>query len=138
MLEIFDATSRESCTIRRIPTNTPLQALVTLNDPVFHEVAVALGRRIVQEGGLGSVERAAYALRMIRLRPPDPERVEIVQQLAEVEEQRFGEDLEQALSFAAPKDSPLGGLPEGADPAEYATWTLVAGVLLNLDEVLVK
>jgi mono/diheme cytochrome c family protein len=138
MLEIFDATSRESCTIRRIPTNTPLQALVTLNDPVFHEVAVALGRRIVQEGGLGFVERAAYALRMIRLRPPDPERVEIVQQLAAAEEQRFGEDLEQALSFAAPKDSPLGGLPEGADPAEYAAWTLVAGVLLNLDEVLVK
>lgn len=138
MLETFDAPSRENCTIRRIATNTPLQVFVTLNDPVFHEAAVALGRMIVEQGGSSPVEKARFALRRTRLRPADPERLAIVEELFAAELKRFGEDKAQALEFAAPGDSPLGGLPEGADPAEYAAWTLVAGTLLNLDEVLTK
>jgi hypothetical protein len=138
MLETFDAPSRENCTIRRIATNTPLQVFVTLNDPVFHEAAVALGRMIVEQGGSSLVEKARFALRRTRLRPADPERLAIVEELFAAELKRFGEDKTQALEFAAPGDSPLGGLPEGADPAEYAAWTLVAGTLLNLDEVLTK
>ena len=60
----FDAPSRETCTVRRIRTNTPLQALVTLNDPVYVEAAQALARRIVREGGATAEERAEFGLRL--------------------------------------------------------------------------
>src|SRR5438132_9015406 len=59
----FDAPSRETCNIRRIRTNTPLQAFVTLNDPVYVECAQALARRIVKEGGTTTEERARFSLR---------------------------------------------------------------------------
>src|SRR3712207_9502045 len=61
----FDAPSREICTVRRTPTNTPLQAFVTLNDPCFVECAQALARRIVREGGSDSATRARWALALV-------------------------------------------------------------------------
>ena len=66
----FDAPSREFCTIRRIRTNTPLQALVTLNDPVFVESAQALARRVLREGGNDFDARATFALRLVVARQP--------------------------------------------------------------------
>src|SRR5207245_837346 len=66
----FDAPSREICCIRRQPTNTPLQALVTLNDPVYLEMAQALGRRIVREGGASTVDRVKFALNLCTAHPP--------------------------------------------------------------------
>ncbi len=71
----FDAPSREICAIKRVRTNTPLQALVTLNDPVYVEAAQALARRIVREGGSNPEDRARYALRLCLCRPPKPEQV---------------------------------------------------------------
>jgi hypothetical protein len=66
----FDAPSREVCTVRRPRTNTPLQALVTLNDPVYVEAAQALGRRMVREGGTTSPDRAARGFRLVLARQP--------------------------------------------------------------------
>ena len=66
----FDAPSREVCSVRRIRTNTPLQAFVTLNDPVYVEAAQALARRIVHEGGASPEERCRYALRLCLATPP--------------------------------------------------------------------
>src|SRR5207247_3705245 len=60
----FDAPSRETCTVRRIHTNPPLQSLVTLNDPAYVEMAQSLGRRIAREGGMTTAQRARYALRL--------------------------------------------------------------------------
>src|SRR5437667_12416135 len=72
----FDAPSREICTMRRISTNTPLQAFVTLNDPVYVEAAQALARRIVREGGSGIEDRARCGLRLCLVRSPDHRQVD--------------------------------------------------------------
>ena len=69
-IAMFDAPSRETCTFRRLPTNTPLQAFVTLNDPVYVEAAHALARRILREGGGSGRAGRAYALRLCLGRPP--------------------------------------------------------------------
>ena len=71
----FDAPSRELCAIKRVRTNTPLQAFVTLNDPVYVEAAQALARRIVREGGSNLEDRVRYALQLCLCRPPAAEQV---------------------------------------------------------------
>jgi hypothetical protein len=129
----FDAPSRESCTLRRLPTNTPLQAYVTLNDPVFVECAQALGRRVVREGGRTTEARLRYALRLCLARPPTSSQVAILREHFESEWQHYRERPEEALKLAT---EPLGDVPNALSPAEAAAWTSVANVLLNLDAVL--
>ncbi len=131
----FDAPSRESCTLRRQPTNTPLQAFVTMNDPVFVECSQALGRRLVREGGADVAARVRYGLRLCLDRVPTDDQVQALTKLYEDEFARYQSDLAAALKLAT---QPLGPLPEGADAAESAAWTVVANVLLNLDAVLTK
>ncbi len=131
----FDAPSREICTVKRTRTNTPLQAFVTLNDPVFVEAAQALARRIVREGGASVEDRVRYGLLLSLGRPPSSRQVEVLTGLFESERARYQSDAQKALALAT---EPLGPLPEGMDPAEMAAWTTVANVLLNLDGVLTK
>ncbi len=131
----FDATSRETCTVRRIRTNTPLQAFVTLNDPVYVECAQALARRIVKEGGTTIEERARFGLRLCLCRPPRTEQVQQVMELFQTEYQHYRQDAKAALAMAT---EPLGPLPAGMDAAKLAAWTVVANVLLNLDAVMMK
>lgn len=134
-LATFDATSRETCTVRRIRTNTPLQAFVTLNDPVYVECAQALARRIVKEGGTTAEERGRFGLRLCLCRPPRAEQVQQVMELFQTEREHYRKDGKAALALAT---EPLGPLPAGWDAAELAAWTVVANVLLNLDAVLMK
>src|SRR5262249_60815782 len=68
----FAAPSREVCAIKRVRSNTPVQAFVTLNDPVYVEAAQALARRIVREGGSTPEERARFVLRLCLVRAPGP------------------------------------------------------------------
>lgn len=131
----FDATSREVCTIRRIATNTPLQALVTLNDPVYVEAAQALARRMLAEGGTTAQERATYGFRLCVTRPPNPTEVERLVALYEASLAKYKADATAAKQMAT---EPLGALPANMDAAEAAAWTVVGNVLLNLDEVLAK
>jgi hypothetical protein len=131
----FDATSRETCTVRRIRTNTPLQAFVTLNDPVYVEAAQALARRIVKEGGSNVEDRARFGLNLCLCRPPREEQIKQVMALFESEREHYRKDAKAALALAT---EPLGPLPAGMDAAELAAWTVVANVLLNLDAVLMK
>jgi hypothetical protein len=131
----FDAPSREICAIKRVRTNTPLQAFVTMNDPVYVEAAQALARRIVREGGSNLEDRVRYALQLCLCRPPRSEQVERLTDLYQDEHARYDMNREAALALAT---EPLGPLPSGMDPAELAAWTTVANVLLNLDGVLTK
>jgi hypothetical protein len=126
----FDAPSREICTLRRFPTNTPLQALVTLNDPCYLEMAQALGRRIVREGGATPESRVRFALRLTLARPPTREEVPPLLDLYGQEVARYRSNVGAANKLAT---DPLGALPTGLDPAEMAAWTVVSNVLLNMD-----
>ncbi len=130
----FDAPNREVCTIRRIRTNTPLQALVTLNDPVYIEAAQSLARKMISVGTTPS-ERIQYAIQTCLIRDPTSEESSRLALLASETQNRFQANLDQATKMAT---DPLGPLPDGADPVEYAAWTVVANVVLNLDEMFMK
>ena len=114
----FDAPSRDLCTARRMPTNTPLQALVTLNDPAYVEMAVALAKRAGKEGGTVR-ERVARAVRLITLEEPAVETVETLVKLYDGAVKEYGMEPELAKL--------LGG------DAEAAALTLVMNTLLNTD-----
>lgn len=136
----FDAPNREVCTIRRPRTNTPLQALVTLNDPVFVEAAQALARRIVCESGPDSAEQATRGFRLVLTRAPQPNEVKRLVKLYEETRSHFLNDSSASLAMAT---KPRGPLPEtvlkhfnGATNeahASLAAWTVVGNVILNLD-----
>ena len=131
----FDAPSRNVCTIRRVNTNTPLQALVTLNDPVYVEAAQAFGRRVLSEGGESVEEQVTYAFRLVLARSPyDAEQKRLIE-LYNTVLADYQADMESAKEIST---MPLGSLPESMDVAEAAAWTIVGNVLLNLDETLAK
>jgi hypothetical protein len=134
-MALFDAPSRETCTVRRLPTNTPLQAFATLNDPVHVEAAQALARRIVREGGTSVEERVRFGLELCLARPATAESVSVLAELYELELDHYGERTEEALRLST---EPLGPLPKGLGAAEAAAWTSVANALLNLDGVLTR
>ncbi len=131
----FDAPSRETCTVRRLRTNTPLQAFVTLNDPVFVEAAQALARRIMKEGGASTEDRARFGLGLVLARPASAEQVKRIVALFEEEREHYTKDAKAATALAT---EPMGPLPAGMSAAEAAAWTVVANVLLNLDGVMTK
>ncbi|WP_337175861.1 PSD1 and planctomycete cytochrome C domain-containing protein [Paludisphaera sp.] len=131
----FDAPSREVCAVNRVRTNTPLQALVTLNDPVYVEAAQALARRMIAEGGSTPEDRARFGLEIVLGRPPRDEQVAPLIALHAAQLGRYRDDPAAAAALAT---DPLGPLPDGSDVAEYAAWTAVANVLLNLDSVLTR
>ncbi len=130
----FDVPSRESCTVRRIPSNTPLQALVTLNDPVFMEAAQALGRRLANRPGTVS-DRIRWGLQRVQVRSPKDSDVGVLAGLWEKEVTDYRQRPDDARRVAS---EPLGPIPVGLDEAEAAAWTEVANVLLNLDGILTR
>src|SRR5262245_56546208 len=126
----FDAPTREFCTVRRVRTNTPLQALTTLNDPVFFEAARGLAGRMEAAPASGPEARAAYGFRICTSRPPGPEETARLVAFYEHERERFQHDPAAASAVA--------GRAAGADAAERAAWTMAANVLLSLDETVTK
>ena len=131
----FDAPNRNVCTVRRVPTNTPLQALVTMNDPVYVEASQALARRIVVEGGVTPADRVAYGLRLCLSREPKPTEVNRLVKLFNELHADYKEDPAAAKLMST---DPLGPLPDHMRHEELAAWTIVGNVLLNLDEMFMK
>jgi hypothetical protein len=113
----FDATSREFCTVRRVRTNTPLQALTLLNDPASFEAARALAGRMVA-GGATPAARASLGVKLVLTRPSQPPEIERLVALYEQELAQYR--------------------TRGESEPELAAWTMVANVLLNLDEAITK
>jgi hypothetical protein len=128
----FDAPSRNVCALKRPRTNTPLQALVTLNDPCYVEAAQALARRMCKEGGATAEAKAAYGFRTCLARPPTGDELRRLVSVYEAAKSRYSADSAAALAMAT---EPLGKLPDDMDASEAAAWTVVGNVLLNLDEV---
>jgi hypothetical protein len=138
----LDATSHETCTIRRVTTNTPIAAFALLNDPVYVEAAQALARKIVQIGG-DSTARATYAIREVLVRPPAAEEIKRIVDLFELERQHYASEQDAAkkiTTIEAGEGDKAVKNDEGKsnDSAELAAWTVVSNVLLNLDETLNK
>jgi hypothetical protein len=131
----FDAPNREVCTVRRVRTNTPLQALVTLNDPVYVEASQALARRMVSSGGSSPPDRAAYGFRLCVARRPQADELARLVQLYDKAVARFAQNPTEAQKLAT---DPLGPAPPETNVAELAAWTVVSNVLLNMDETLMK
>ena len=130
----WDAPSREVCTIRRPRTNTPLQALVTLNDPTHIEAAQGLGRRLLSRDETDR-KRLAFGYTLVRNRPASGEVVAALEKLLDHARQYYREHADEAEAFAT---DPLGDLPKGMNVAEAAAWTVVGNTLLNLDGVMSK
>ncbi len=128
----FDAPTREFCTVRRVRTNTPLQALTTLNDPVFFAAAQALGRRIVQEGGADSTARVTYGFRRCLTRRPTAPELDRILAYYREEVGYYQKDPKAASLVAKGYTGPPANLPE------VAAWTMVSNVLLNLDGALTE
>jgi hypothetical protein len=131
----FDATSREHTTVRRVRTNTPLQALTTLNDEAYFETARALAARVLKESaGAASVDtaRAIYAFRLVATRTPKSAEVDRILASYQRQLDKFRNDR------AAASQTIKGYEVASVDVAEQAAWTLVANALLNLDEALTK
>ena len=127
----FDAGSRETCVARRIRTNTPLQALVTLNDEAFVEAAGGLAHRAWSEAGAdGELVRA---VRLAIARVPDPRELDVLQRLLEAETRRFEAAPERAAALIA---AARATVPDGLDASAFAARIVVANVILNLDEFL--
>lgn len=131
----FDAGNREVCTIRRGRTNTPLQAFVTLNDPVFVETNQALARRLVAEGGADTASRLRHAFLLCLSREPTQRETAALTNLHDDSLASYRQNADSALKMAT---EPLGPAPAGADVPELAAWTVVANVITNLDEFLMR
>lgn len=125
----FDAPSREFCVLRRSRSNTPLQALTTLNDAAFIEAAQALARRVVLHECGGTKQRAELAFRLCLIRQPTETEVNRLVKLYESELAHYRQNPDAAKKMA--------GVGEG-EAAEVAAWTVVGNVLLNLDEMITK
>jgi mono/diheme cytochrome c family protein len=129
----FDGGSGEVCQIRRIRTNTPLQALVTLNDPVYLEAAGALTARILVGPG-DAASRIARGMALVLFREPTSAECERLLRL--LNESRAG--FEQTPEKATALLHATRGKPDAGSAPEWAAWTVVAHTLLNLDEFLTR
>jgi hypothetical protein len=128
-LQAFDTPVGEASCVRRSRSNTPLQALTTLNEPLFVECAQALAVKTLAEGGSTDADRIAFAFRRCTGRLPSASEKTILTAFLEHQKEKLG---------AAPERlNALSGVKDGATP-ERAAWTALARVLLNLDETITK
>lgn len=134
-LTIFDAPTREKCSLTRSRTNTPLQALVTLNDVQFVEASRALAERALKQGGETLDAQIDYAYRLASgVRPKSFVR-EILKQAYHDELKLFQADKERATTLISTGESPRD---ETLDPAVHAAMSIVTSMILNLDEILTR
>lgn len=134
-MQTFDAPSREFCTVRRINTSTPLQAFVTLNDPVFVEAAQGMARKVLTEGGTTFNEKLNFAWKLAQGSTPSAKQTESLAKLYNDSLAQFKADLPSAKLLA---EMPLGAAPTNMKIDELAAWTTLCNVLLNLDGILTR
>jgi cytochrome c553 len=132
-MEIFNAPSRETCTVKRERTNTPLQALVTLNDPQFVEAARVLADRAIQTAGTDDA-RIDFIAKHVLSRPFAADELAIVKQSLSDLSAWYGSHPEEAKQLLAVGEAKA----TTADPVQLAAWTMLTNELLNLDEALCK
>jgi hypothetical protein len=134
-LNTFDAPDREKCTARRTVTNTPLQALVLMNDPTYLEAARVLAQRDLHEAGATDADRLRYVFRLVDDREPSQKEFDILSQLYQKEHAHYlanKKAAEKLISVGESKPDPK------LEPADLAAWMLVSSTILNMDETVTK
>src|SRR3954454_14699611 len=126
----FDAPDREKCTSRRLITNTPLQALVLLNDPTYVEASRVLAERALRDAGHDPLARVRFLFREATARRPSQAEARILLDLA----QRPLEHYQQRPDLAAKLIAIGASEPGNVETTDLAAWTTVASTLFNLDE----
>jgi len=134
MLQTFDAPNGDFACVKRARSNTPLQALTALNEPIFLECARGLAARALNEGGKTDADRLTHAFRLCVARKPSKAELAVLQEMLTRQRQRFAADglkAKELLTGVAGAECP-------GPPAEAAAWVTVARILLNLDETITK
>jgi mono/diheme cytochrome c family protein len=131
----FDASTRETCAVRESRTNTPLQALTLMNDVTYVEAARALAQRIMTEGGASSEDRITHAFRLVTSRTPEPDELSVLLGGYRDHLARFRADPAAATALIRTGESKPD---ESLDPSEHAAFTIIAALILNLDEAITK
>lgn len=134
-MSTFDAPSRENCTVRRPRTNTPLQALALMNDRQYIDAARKLAERMMLEGGTTPDAKMVYGFRWVTARPPSAKELEVLMKSLEKQRAAFQADPASAEKLLTYGDSPRN---TALDPVDYAAWTMVANLIINLDEAITK
>ncbi len=137
VLQTFDAPNGDFSCVRRLRSNTPLQALASLNETVFMECAQALALRSLEHAG-DDKERITYAFRRCLGRAPTADELSELLALLQRESKHIGEGWVDIPALTTGKSEPIKNLPKGATPTQLAAYTVVSRVLLNLDETITK
>jgi hypothetical protein len=138
MLQTFDAPNGDFSCVRRVRSNTPLQALVTLNETLFLESAQALALRTLKEGGSDNAQRLSYAFQVSLSRKPSAKEQDLLLTMLDKQRQRFSSGWLSAHSLTGYTSKEKTALPANVTPVDWGAWTTVARVLLNLDETITK
>ena len=128
------APTREECTVNRVSSNTPLQALDLMNDPIFVETARVFAENIVRQGGAAFDRQLDWAFEQALNRTPGKEERQILKDLYRKNLERFRASPESAAELMRVGESPRAG---GAEP-ETAAMALVARAILNLHETITR
>jgi hypothetical protein len=138
VMACFDGPNGDFACARRTRSNTPLAALTALNEPIFVEAARALALRVLREAGPDDARRIDYAMLLCVARPARPQERETLLGLLQSTRRRLADGWLNAREVATGDPAKLPPLPDGATPQDAAAWTVVARVLLNLDETISK
>jgi hypothetical protein len=131
----FDAPTREECTVQRPRSNTPIQALVMLNDAIYIEAARAVAEHVLREGGDGPTPRFNWIYRLVLSREPRPAELSVLRALYEKHAAQYRTDSASADAVIHTGELPV---PADLDAAELVAWTSVARLVLNLHETITR
>jgi mono/diheme cytochrome c family protein len=134
-LAALDAPDRETCVVRRSRTNTPLQALILMNDPTYVEASRKLAERMMKEGGATAEDRVAFAFKRATARAPRDKEMAVLKRVFESQRERFAKDKPAAERFLRIGES---ARDEKLNVIDLAAWAMVANAILNLDEALTR
>jgi hypothetical protein len=134
-VQVLDGPTRETCVVRRPRTNTPLQALLLLNDDGFVEAARVLAALVLERPDASRAQRLDELFRRVTARFPEPAERSALERLLEKQQTRFAREPDAAMQLVG-----IGQASRGRDrePAELAAWTVVAQAVLNLDEAVMR
>jgi len=134
-MQAFDAASREECTVERVNSNTPLQALALLNDPTYVEAARVFAEKVLREAGSDVKERIDWSFTRAVARKPNAREFKLLKDLYQKQIDRYTKDTKAAEKLISTGERPV---PKDLPITEIAAWTSISRVILNLHETITR